>query len=98
MRHWPHPVGAVVVFAHGSGGSRFSPRNRLVAQVLHGAGLATILTDLLTPQEAMADQQCHRWRFDIPLLGKRLTGALDWLIQERLPQGAVPWIGGIVWR
>ena len=49
--HWPHPVRGVVVFAHGSGSSRFSPRNRLVAQGLHGGGLATILTDLLTPQK-----------------------------------------------
>lgn len=87
--HWPHPVHGVVIFAHGSGSNRFSPRNRLVAQGLHGAGLGTVLLDLLTPQEAMADEQTHHWRFDIPLLGKRLTGAVDWLTQER-PQGTSP--------
>lgn len=57
-----------------------------MAQGLHGAGLATLLLGLLTLEDAMADQQTHRWRFDIPLLGHRLTGAVDWLIQEGLRQ------------
>lgn len=80
--HWPAQPRGVVVFAHGSGSSRFSPRNRLVAEGLNAAGLATVLMDLLTPEEESADRQSQRWRFDIPFLGERLTGVVDWLIQE----------------
>jgi putative phosphoribosyl transferase len=74
----------VVVFAHGSGSSRFSPRNRFVAEGLAMAGLGTVLLDLLSPQEDVAVQQGHRWRFDIALLAERLTGAVDWIIRERV--------------
>lgn len=84
--HWPQPARGLVVFAHGSGSSRFSPRNQRVAQGLHSAGLATVLLDLLSPEEEAEDRQSHQWRFNIPLLGQRLTGAVDWLIQE----GMVP--------
>jgi putative phosphoribosyl transferase len=76
----PKHCGGVVVFAHGSGSSRFSPRNREVAASLQAAGLATLLLDLLTPEEEQADAATRRWRFDIPLLADRLTGAIDWLI------------------
>jgi putative phosphoribosyl transferase len=68
----------VVVFAHGSGSSRFSPRNRAVAGVLVDAGLATLLTDLLTPEEEEVDLRTARLRFDIPLLAQRVIGAIDW--------------------
>ncbi len=75
------PVGAqgVVLFAHGSGSSRHSPRNRFVAQVLNQAGLATLLLDLLTADEEAIDAFSARYRFDIGLLAERLTGAVDWL-------------------
>ncbi|QKV91157.1 dienelactone hydrolase family protein [Streptomyces sp. NA02950] len=73
-----HPVG-VVAFAHGSGSSRHSPRNRAVAQVLQRADLATLLFDLLTEAEERVDAITAEHRFDIPLLGRRLVGAVDWL-------------------
>jgi dienelactone hydrolase len=68
----------IVLFAHGSGSSRHSPRNRFVADVLVDAGVATLLFDLLTPAEDRNDQT----RFDIPLLTTRLTGATAWLATE----------------
>ncbi|MCP9207690.1 dienelactone hydrolase family protein [Streptomyces cucumeris] len=73
-----HPVG-VVAFAHGSGSSRHSPRNRAVAEVLQRADLATLLFDLLTEAEERVDAITAEHRFDIPLLGRRLVGAVDWL-------------------
>lgn len=77
------PVGArgVVLFAHGSGSSRFSPRNRAVAGVLNQGGLGTLLIDLLTPQEEERDQWTRHHRFDIGLLAGRLVGAMEWLAQ-----------------
>lgn len=72
----------VVLFAHGSGSSRFSPRNRAVAQGLREAGLATLLMDLLTPEEEAIDVRTAQLRFDIPLLGERLVAAVDWLRSE----------------
>lgn len=83
---WPAMRG-VVAFAHGSGSSRTSPRNRQVAAVLHAHGLATLLLDLLTPDEA----EDRRLVFDIPLLAERLVLAVDWLrarpSMARLPLG-----------
>ena len=75
------PPGAhgVVVFAHGSGSGRFSPRNRAVAGALVGVGLATLLMDLLTTQEEAEDLRTAGLRFDIPLLAERVIGAIDWL-------------------
>ena len=75
------PAGArgIVLFAHGSGSSRFSPRNRAVAQALRTAGLATLLIDLLTPEEEAIDVRTRQLRFDIGLLAERLVGATDWL-------------------
>ena len=73
-----HPRG-VVLFAHGSGSSRHSPRNRFVAQVLHETGFATLLIDLLTMQEEEQDRYTGRFRFDIDLLSRRVVGATDWL-------------------
>jgi len=78
------PAGApgLVVFAHGSGSSRFSPRNRYVADVLHEAGIATLLFDLLTVQEEREDHLTAHLRFDIPLLAGRLISVLGWLTEE----------------
>jgi putative phosphoribosyl transferase len=78
------PKGArgVVLFAHGSGSSRHSPRNRRVAGLLNEAKLATLLVDLLTPSEEAIDLQTAQLRFDIPLLAKRLVGATDWLARH----------------
>ena len=69
----------IVVFAHGSGSSRHSPRNRYVAGVLCEAGLATLLMDLLTPDEETIDERTRHLRFDVALLAGRLVAATDWL-------------------
>jgi putative phosphoribosyl transferase len=84
------PSGAtgVVVFAHGSGSSRKSPRNVMVAEVLQGRGLATLLFDLLTPDEERLDARTAHLRFDIPLLAWRLIGAIDGL--PELGVGGMP--------
>jgi dienelactone hydrolase len=79
----PSQTKALVVFAHGSGSSRHSPRNRYVATVLRNAGLGTLLFDLLTPQEELKDEQTGALRFDIRLLAQRLIQATDWLINNR---------------
>lgn len=75
------PLG-LVLFAHGSGSSRKSPRNRFVADILARAGIATLLFDLLTEAEEAVDLQTRALRFDIPLLGRRLSGATDWLLRQ----------------
>ena len=69
----------VVVFAHGSGSSRHSPRNRMVAARMQEAGYATLLMDLLTVGEDEIDSRTRQFRFDIPRLASRLTGAIRWL-------------------
>jgi dienelactone hydrolase len=78
----PQVAEGVVLFAHGSGSSRHSPRNRYVAQVLREAGLATLLIDLLTVEEETIDLRTRHLRFDIDLLAARLVGATDWLLQN----------------
>jgi putative phosphoribosyl transferase len=82
---------AVVLFAHGSGSSRHSPRNRYVARVLNEAKLATLLIDLLTLDEEVTDAHTAQLRFDIGLLTERLVDATDWLTQfpdtKQLPIG-----------
>lgn len=75
----PEQALGLVLFAHGSGSSRHSPRNRYVAEVLREAGIATLLMDLLTEQEEAIDQYNRRLRFDIPLLAQRLGGASEWV-------------------
>jgi putative phosphoribosyl transferase len=75
----PADATGVVVFAHGSGSSRHSPRNRMVAGRLQEAGYATLLMDLLTPEEDELDSRTRKFRFDIPRLASRLTGAIRWL-------------------
>lgn len=78
------PTGAVgvVMFAHGSGSSRKSSRNRYVAGELQAAGLATLLLDLLTVEEERVDMHTGHLRFDIGLLARRLVGAGEWLLQQ----------------
>ena len=78
------PKGAtgLVLFAHGSGSSRFSSRNRLVAQSLRTRGLGTLLIDLLTHDEELVDTRTAHLRFDIELLAERLVGTCDWLAKE----------------
>ncbi|RAY15920.1 hydrolase [Actinomadura craniellae] len=75
----PDGATGVVLFAHGSGSSRHSPRNRSVAAGLRRAGLGTLLLDLLTPEEGELDAATGTLRFDIDLLTRRLVGAVDWL-------------------
>jgi putative phosphoribosyl transferase len=75
----PPAARGLVVFAHGSGSGRFSPRNRAVAEALVDAGLATLLMDLLTPEEEAEDLRTARLRFDVQLLGDRVIGSIDWL-------------------
>jgi putative phosphoribosyl transferase len=77
--HVPERSAGLVIFAHGSGSSRFSRRNRAVAKVLEHAGFGTLLLDLLTRDEEARDERTAEYRFDIPLLGHRVTGAADWV-------------------
>ncbi|MBE0447426.1 MAG: dienelactone hydrolase family protein [Actinobacteria bacterium] len=83
----PEGARAIVVFAHGSGSSRFSPRNRYVADVLRQAGLATLLFDLLTEEEERIDMMTAELRFDIDLLAERLTKVTDWVTKNTTMQG-----------
>ncbi|QTF94066.1 alpha/beta family hydrolase [Halomonas sp. BM-2019] len=83
----PASGAGIVVFAHGSGSSRFSVRNRQVARYLAGQGLATLLFDLLTPEESLIDERTRALRFDIPLIGARLTGAVDWVAEATQTAG-----------
>lgn len=75
----PEGARGAVLFAHGSGSGRMSPRNRYVAEALREAKLATLLVDLLTPEEEAVDLRTRHLRFDIGLLAGRLSGATDWL-------------------
>ena len=75
----PEDARGLVVFVHGSGSSRHSPRNQYVAQTLQAGGLATLLFDLLTAYEEESDLQTRYLRFDINLLARRTAGVLEWL-------------------
>ncbi|MFJ6198743.1 dienelactone hydrolase family protein [Micromonospora sp. NPDC092111] len=87
----PDDAAGVVLFAHGSGSSRHSPRNVAVARVLQRRGLTTVLADLLTPEEDAVDARTAELRFDIGLLAGRLAGIIDWLAANprlgRMPFG-----------
>lgn len=74
----PYRAAGLVLFAHGSGSGRRSPRNRFVAEALEHQGVATLLLDLLTEEEAAQDERAGTYRFRIPLLGERLVTAVDW--------------------
>ena len=78
----PEDASGVVLFAHGSGSSRLSPRNRAVARDLSERGLATLLVDLLTSEEESIDAETAHLRFDIGLLANRLAGAKEWLKEQ----------------
>lgn len=81
LANWsgPEPAAGIVVFAHGSGSSRHSSRNRHVAERLHRSGLQTLLLDLLTVEEERTDLKTAEYRFDIARLGARVTHAVDWV-------------------
>src|SRR5438874_13193558 len=88
--HWlvgdlsvPAQPQGVVLFVHGSGSSRLSPRNQFVARTLNNAGLATLLFDLLTPEEELVDTRTAELRFDIELLAERLVHATNWAKQQQ---------------
>lgn len=89
----PDNAAGTVLFAHGSGSSRYSARNQLVAQVLNAAGLATLLFDLLTPHEERVDAWSRHLRFDTALLGFRLGAATDWLRTEGLAPDPIGYFG-----
>lgn len=78
----PESARGVVLFAHGSGSSRFSSRNQFVARVLEQHRLATLLIDLLTPEEEAVDRRTAQLRFDIPMLADRLVAIIDWLKKD----------------
>ncbi len=87
----PEDAHGLVIFAHGSGSSRFSSRNRQVADSLNRGEFATLLLDLLTPHEERIDVRTAEYRFDIPLLGRRVIAASDWAtahaVLRELPVG-----------
>ena len=78
----PPKAMGLVIFAHGSGSSRHSPRNQYVARVLREAGLGTLLFDLLTAEEEASEARTGALRFNIPLLAERLVGATRWVLDE----------------
>jgi putative phosphoribosyl transferase len=78
----PAEARGLIIFVHGSGSSRFSVRNRYVAEQLNQYGLGTLLLDLLTKEEQEVDEQTMGFRFDIPLLAKRSTGAARWAMSQ----------------
>lgn len=82
----PSDAKGIVLFAHGSGSSRFSPRNQYVAGVLNNAEIATLLIDLLTSEEDEIDAYTRQYRFDIELLTQRLLSAAEWLKKKPVTQ------------
>jgi putative phosphoribosyl transferase len=83
----PENPNGLVLFAHGSGSGRHSPRNRFVADELNRSGLATVLADLLTPEEEQLDLRTGALRFDIELLARRVTALTDWLVRQEPTAG-----------
>lgn len=81
----PQESRALVIFAHGSGSNRASPRNIAVAKRLNDAGFATLLFDLLSEEESRADEATSEYRFDIDLSARRLVEVIDWAAQGKLP-------------
>jgi pimeloyl-ACP methyl ester carboxylesterase len=82
----PAKASGLVIFAHGSGSSRHSPRNQYVARVLGEAGLGTLLFDLLTAEEERAEAYTRHLRFNIPFLAERLIGVTRWALDQTKPQ------------
>lgn len=90
----PAAAEGLVLFAHGSGSSRYSPRNQFVARVIREAGVGTLLFDLLTPEEESVDAYTAHLRFDIALLARRLVAATNWLaVDKQTQQFAVGYFG-----
>lgn len=89
------PDGAVgiVLFAHGSGSGRHSPRNQAVARHLQAAGLGTVLMDLLTEEEEQRDRETAEYRFDIPRLARRLAAATGWVRRQAWGQADIGYFG-----
>jgi putative phosphoribosyl transferase len=83
----PLAASGVVLFAHGSGSSRHSPRNQFVAQVIRESGVGTLLFDLLTREEEVVDDETRALRFDIELLAGRLVSATRWVLQQEAARG-----------
>ncbi|MGH9034846.1 MAG: dienelactone hydrolase family protein [Acidimicrobiia bacterium] len=83
----PEQAQGVVLFAHGSGSSRHSPRNRYVADELQRGGLGTVLVDLLTREEEELDQRTAELRFDIGLLASRVIALTDWMVEHEPTAG-----------
>ena len=83
----PDGARGIILFAHGSGSSRHSPRNRYVAEELRLGGFGTLLLDLLTPEEEAVDERTSELRFDIELLADRLGAAMDWLRTDEALRG-----------
>lgn len=82
LLHIPKGVTGFVIFAHGSGSSRLSPRNQYIAEVLQQSKFATLLFDLLTQEEEEIDDKTMEYRFDIPFLAERLLGATEWILMN----------------
>lgn len=78
----PQNATGLILFAHGSGSSRFSPRNNTVADYLNNSGFATLLFDLLTDEEELVDRETREYRFDIPMLAERLESVTDWVKEQ----------------
>ena len=78
----PSKARSIVVFAHGSGSSRFSPRNTRVAREINASGMSTLLIDLLTEEEEATDMYSGEYRFNIDLLAKRLADATEWVVKN----------------
>ena len=83
----PEHATAIVIFVHGSGSSRFSPRNQMVADRLADSGLATLLFDLLSEEEEKIDIELGHIRFDIPFLAERVTDTIDWVAHHPKTRG-----------
>lgn len=83
----PQGAAGLVLFVHGGGGSKYSRRNRTVAGVLNRGRIATLLVDLLTPEEQEIDGQTQEIRFDIPLLTERVVHAVDWMVEDARTAG-----------
>jgi putative phosphoribosyl transferase len=80
----PEKAKGIVIFAHGSGSSRHSSRNRRVAQMLNHHGIATLMMDLLSTEEEAVDARTGEYRFNIPLLARRLSRASNWVMEQLL--------------
>src|SRR2546430_16814661 len=83
----PDGAQGVVLFAHGSGSSRHSPRNQFVARTVREAGVGTLLFDLMTAEEEQAEAYTRHLRFDIPFLARRLVAATRWALDEAATRG-----------